>query len=113
MVNNKKVDRARQFLPFDALKGYKEAIQKKKTIIVDKKDISEDDAKALNYKLIQIKIGMMIKVIYYKENNYVSLEGMVSKIDIDNLTLTIVKTKINILDIINVSGENINEYEID
>ena len=79
----------------------------------DKKDISEDDAKALNYKLIQIKIGMMIKVIYYKENNYVSLEGMVSKIDIDNLTLTIVKTKINILDIINVSGENINEYEID
>ena len=49
MVNNKKVDRARQFLPFDALKGYKEAIQKKQTVIVDKKDISEDDAKALNY----------------------------------------------------------------
>ena len=94
-------------------KAIKKQYKKKKTIIVDKKDISEDDAKALNYKLIQIKIGMMIKVIYYKENNYVSLEGMVSKIDIDNLTLTIVKTKINILDIINVSGENINEYEID
>ena len=113
MVNNKKVDRARQFLPFDALKGYKEAIQKKQLIIVDKKDISEDDAKALNYKLIQIKVGMMVKVIYYKDNNYVSLQGMVSKIDIDNLTLTIVKTKINILDIINVSGEQIKEYEID
>ena len=113
MVNNKKVDRARQFLPFDALKGYKEAIQKKQLIIADKKDISEDDAKALNYKLIQIKVGMMVKVIYYKDNNYVALEGLVSKIDIDNLTLTIVKTKINILDIINVSGEQIKEYEID
>lgn len=113
MVNNKKVDRARQFLPFDALKGYKEAIQKKQMIIVDKKDISEDDAKALNYKLVQIKVGMMIKVIYYKENNYVSLEGLVSKIDIDNLTLTIVKTKINILDVISVTGEGIKEYEID
>ena len=56
---------------------------------------------------------MMVKVIYYKDNNYVALEGLVSKIDINNLFLTIVKTKINILDIINVSGEQIKEYEID
>ena len=56
---------------------------------------------------------MLIKIIYYKENNYVSLEGLVSKIDIDNLTISIVKTKINILDVISVTGEGFKEYEID
>ena len=54
---------------------------------------------------------MMIKVIYYCENNYVLLEGMVSKIDKENGTLSIVKNKINIKDIISISGSNIKEYE--
>ena len=83
MVNRKKADRARQFLPFDALKGYKEAIVEKQRVIVSKKDLSEDDAKILDYKLNQVDVGMMINVIYYCENNYVLLEGMVSKIDKD------------------------------
>ena len=112
MVNNKKADRARQFLPFDALKGYKEAIKEKQIKIVNKKDLSEDDAKMLDYKLNQVQVGMMIKVIYYLENNYVSLEGMVSKIDKENNVLMIVKNKINIKDIISITGELIKEYEV-
>ena len=111
MVNRKKADRARQFLPFDALKGYKEAIVEKQRVIVNKKDLSEDDAKILDYKLNQVDVGMMIKVIFYHENNYVLLEGMVSKIDKDNGTLSIVKNKINIADIISISGNNIKDYE--
>lgn len=112
MVNRKKADRARQFLPFDALKGYKEAIVEKQKVIIKKKDLSEDDAKILNYKLSQVKVGMMLKVIYYLNNDYVLLEGMVSKIDLDNHTLTIVKNKININDIISISSESIKDYEM-
>ena len=37
MVN--KSDRARIFMPFDALKGYKEAIQEKRRVVVSKKRI--------------------------------------------------------------------------
>ena len=44
-------DRARQFLPFDALKGFKEAIKKREKIKVDKIEISEDLAVELSYKL--------------------------------------------------------------
>ena len=36
-------DRARQFLPFDALKGFKEAIKKREKIKVDKKHTSQEE----------------------------------------------------------------------
>ena len=37
--------RAKQFMPFDALKGYKEAIKEKQKVIVEKKELSEDGTK--------------------------------------------------------------------
>ena len=97
MVN--KADRARQFLPFDALKGYKEAIMSKRKVVLTKKELSEDEAENLSYKFNQIQIGMMIKVIYFENSEYLSLEGMVSKLDFDNKYIQIVKTKVNINDI--------------
>ena len=39
MQNN---DRAKQFMPFDALKGFKEEINKRKRVIVAKRELSED-----------------------------------------------------------------------
>ena len=45
MQNN---DRAKQFMPFDALKGFKEEINKRKRVIVAKRELSEDDLKAIS-----------------------------------------------------------------
>ena len=111
MVN--KADRARQFLPFDALKGYKEAIMSKRKVVLTKKELSEDEAENLSYKFNQIKIGMMIKVIYFENSEYLSLEGMVSKLDFDNKYIQIVKTKVNINDIVSISGKEIKDIEVD
>jgi len=41
----------------------------------------------------------MIKVIYYSDGEYVSAEGIVTKIDLELRTLTIVKTEIDLDDI--------------
>lgn len=106
---NKKADRARQFLPFDALKGYRQAILNKEKIIVNKKELSEDDALNLSYKLSLVKCKEVITVIYYDGENYVSLQGMVSKVCLEERYIKIVKTKICIDDIINISGENIKD----
>ena len=111
MVN--KADRARQFLPFDALKGYKEAIMSKRKVVLTKKELSEDEAENLSYKFNQIQIGMMIKVIYFENSEYLSLEGMVSKLDFDNKYIQIVKTKVNINDIVSISGKEIKDIEVD
>ena len=105
----KNSERARQFMPFDALKGLKEEIKKREKIKVPKKELSADGIEMLEYKLQQIKKGKMIKVIYFFNNEYLVLEGMVSNIDLIEHTLTIVKKKIPIKDIYDVSGEDIKE----
>ena len=72
--------------------------------------LTSDDIDDLNYKFPQLKKGMIIKVIYYSDNNYIELEGIISKIDKDNRILTIVKTKIYFDDIYEISGKEINNY---
>ena len=47
--------RAKQFMPFDALKGYKEAIKEKQKIVVRKKELSDDELELLSIKIKQIK----------------------------------------------------------
>ena len=85
MAKMTRIERAKQFLPFDALKGYKEAIMAKRKVVIAKKELSEDDAENLSYKFNQIKVGTIIKVIYFSNEEYVVCEGMVSKIDLDNI----------------------------
>ena len=45
---------------------------------------------------------MIVQVVYYENKQYVQIEGIVSKINLDTKILQIVKTKINLFDIINI-----------
>ena len=69
MVN--KSERARQFLPFDALKGFKEAIKEKQRIVVNRKELTEDTLENLSYKFNQIKEGTIITIIHYDKFEYI------------------------------------------
>lgn len=103
-------DRARQFMPFDALKGFREEICKANKIVVDKIELSEDKIVEINFKMQQIKKNMIITIIYFKDNEYISLCGIVSNIDIVEKTITIVKTKINFDDIYDIQGDELISY---
>ena len=48
-----RIARAKQFLPFDALKGLQEALREKEIEYEAKKDLSEDTLHELNNKLIK------------------------------------------------------------
>ena len=95
-------DRAKQFAPFDALTGLHEAIAKREKIVIDKPDLSEDKKDELDSIFINLRPGVMVTVIYYADKEFRKLTGMVAKMDLDMKVLTIVKTKINILDIIDI-----------
>lgn len=92
-------DRAGQFMPFSALKGFYELIREKERIVVPRHEIAEDKAEELTAKVKNIRAGMMVKVIYYSDGEYISAEGMVSKIDLDLRKLIVVKTEISLDDI--------------
>lgn len=93
------VDRARQFMPFAALRGFEELIREKERIPEKRRVLSEEDAAALSENLRKTEVGMMAKVRYYDGTGYRETVGMVSDIDFANRWLRIVKAAIRFDDI--------------
>ena len=94
-----KTDRAKQFLPFNSLRGYYDLIHEKEKIVTPKRELSEYDLEILSNKIQDIKKNMMVKITYYDVDSYKTVEGLVSKIDLNYKFITIVKTKISFNDI--------------
>lgn len=108
-VKIKMENRAKQFVPFAALKGYDEALRAKEKIVVEKIELSEEKKAELDYKIQQIQKNDIVTVVYFLKDEYIKVEGMVSRIDIDARVLKIVNTKIPFDDIYDLLGESIYE----
>lgn len=106
MAYREKVSRAKQFVPFDALKGFREALMEKERIRVPKVELSEEMLEELDRKLHELKPGDMITVIYFHNDEYIKVTGLLAKIDVDNRILQVVNTKIPLDDIRDVGLVN-------
>ena len=105
MANRPKMsreDRAKQFMPFAALKGYPEALRKKEKIVVPRAEVSEEYAEVLDRKLRKVKKNDIITVIYFCNQEYLKKTGMVSRIDKSARVLKVVNTKIGLDDIYDI-----------
>ena len=60
-------DRAKQFMPFDALKGLQEELRKReeRRLRQNKRDLSDDQIESLTKVLNSLKRGMRINITYY------------------------------------------------
>ncbi len=76
-----RLDRAKQFLPFDALTGFKETILEIQKLKIDKACLSQDQTSNIDTKLKNIKIGSKVKIKYYYLLDYIETIGKVKKID--------------------------------
>lgn len=74
-------DRAKQFAPFDALKGLKEALREKELLHFSqsKKEVCEDLACEIQNTLVRINKGDTVKLKHYKDGFYVEFNGVVEK----------------------------------
>jgi uncharacterized protein YpbB len=95
-------DRAKQFMPFAALKGLPEALKKKERLTVERIELSDCMKEELNEKFLQLETGKMATVTYYLQGEYVKLTGMVAKIDCCYRVLRIVDVGIHFDDIIDI-----------
>lgn len=101
-------ERAKQFMPFSALKGYEAALRQKEKIIVPRMELSEEYREILDQKLRQVEKNDMITVVYFCRNEYLELTGMVSRLDLTARILQIVNTKIPFEDILDLKGDKID-----
>jgi len=98
-------DRAKQFMPFAALKDYEEALRHKEKIVVEKIELSEEMKDELDRQFKQIAHNDIITVVYYAEEEYLKISGMVAKIDVDARYLKVVNTKIPFENIYSIGRE--------
>ena len=90
------LDRAKQFLPFDALKGFQEALREKEKITIDKKELSEEAEEELSRILNSLEIGDKIKIVHYKNKQYRIDSGELRQINRMQRFVIIENTKIAI-----------------
>lgn len=98
-------ERAKQFMPFAALKEYGAALREKEKIIVSRLELSEESREELDRKFSGLREGDMATVIYYFRGEYLKITGLVSRIDETARILKIVNTKIPFSDIYDVEKE--------
>lgn len=75
--------RAKQFAPFDALTGLRQALKEKEKLKVSRKEISEDMAYEIDRNLKTLEKGKIVTVVWYNEfeQNYIQLTGEVKGIN--------------------------------
>ena len=99
-------DRAKQFLPFAALKGFEEAIGKRRKLDFEPVLLGEDAAEELDEKIRALSPGDDVRIVYYGNREFNGLSGRVKKINEYERLLELEEEKIRIDDIISLEKEN-------
>ena len=98
-----RADRARQFLPFDALKGLQEELRKKEIEYEDKKELSEERLEELSDILSTIEKDDTVRITYYINRQYKDITGKIKKVrGNDKKIILYGDIKINFIDVLNI-----------
>ncbi len=92
-------DRARQFMPFAALKGYYDLVRERERVPEPRRELTEEHAAFLSEQVAALKKGDMVKVTHYDGEAYATTEGVLTGVDVILGALTIVKTHVSFGDI--------------
>ena len=79
----KREDRAKQFLPFDAMKGLSEALRERerKMSKIERKELDEERTAALNEALLSLRKGDRAEIVFFHDGAYYCLEGEIKAVD--------------------------------
>ena len=79
-MNNQ--ERAKQFMPFDAMKGLQEelSIREERRTRVQKKEISEEQIERISRVLSRLRKESRVAITLYSKGHYISIEGVVTEV---------------------------------
>ena len=77
-------ERAKQFAPFDALRGLREALAKKEREHErqERGEGSEETAAGIEATLLKLKKGDRVRALIFDDGYYVTVEGQVTNFDV-------------------------------
>lgn len=98
-----RLDRAKQFLPFDALNGFRDALKEVESEYIDKLELLDDMEEIINQKILELEVFDKVILKYYCNNNYIETTDYVIKIDKKNRYIYLENSKIFFDDIISIN----------
>lgn len=75
--------RATQFMPFAALTGYHDLARQQEHVAEARRDLTDERAEALSQTVACLSRGDTVRVTYYRTDCYVTLSGVVTRVDAD------------------------------
>ena len=94
-------DRAMQFAPFAALKGYYETVRMQERITQPKKELGDDAAELISSTLNNLRTGITVKVRYYDIDSYTTIVG-VTEVNYPYRRIKVIKSQIAFNDIYSI-----------
>ena len=91
-----RADRAKQFAPFDALRGLREALAQKEQEHErqEKRELSEEEQASIEQALVEIARGDEAEAVCFQDGKYVKVVGTVVRVDTNFRYLQIGEGKI-------------------
>lgn len=74
-------ERARQFMPFAALRGFDEMLKEELAVREEKRELGEDDSERISHTLAKIEKNDFIRVTFYDKTRYRKECGTVTEIN--------------------------------
>lgn len=100
-----RIERAKQFLPFDAVKGLQFALREKENLCMNKVELSDEQIENISNLLGVMKIGDSIEVVYYDNKQYKKIQGKVTKISNVKKSIAIDNVEVFFIDIFSINRE--------
>jgi hypothetical protein len=108
-----RADRAKQFAPFAALKGYDDLITEQGMERYERIILAEEDAQILSDKFSQIYRGMYVTIRYQGSTGIDEIFGRISEVEQALKFVRIDKKSIRMDDIVDIIGERIVEPKME
>lgn len=101
-------ERAKQFMPFDALKGLREELKKReeKRLIEKKIELSEERVLELSQKIVALDKGDQVKITFFYRGHYVELTGKIQAINCVYKYIAINDSRIPFEDVLEIEYQN-------
>lgn len=92
-------DRARQFMPFAALKGYHEMARSREWRPEERREVTPEAARELSQTMGALRKGDVVRVVHYEDGAYVATVGAMSEVIETKGILVVVRKSISFEDV--------------
>ena len=95
-----KIEAAKQFMPFDALNGFRSILREKEKIKEERIELTDESKEEISDKLSQLREGDCIEVKFYRNEKYEKIKDKIKRIDYRNKEIKLNKETIRFFNIV-------------